>query len=900
MLRLPVAVTLALLLAACGGSSPRPAPPAGPPPPDSAGGTATAPANADATPPSLRLPRTVAPLAYRATLRADPAEEVFSGSVEIDVRMVAPTATIWMHGLALTIEEAVARRGAEQVALTVKQHGEDFLAFTAPRALAGEWTLDIRYRGKQEPSATTGLFRQQDGGDWYAYTQLEAIYARRVFPCFDEPDRKTPWTLTLEVPSALTAISNTRQLDEKPLADGWKRVSFAQSRPLPSYLVAFAIGPFEIALAGTSRGGAPIRIVTPRGKQAHAALSVEVVPRVLALLEDYVDSPYPYDKLDFVPIPVTVGFGCMENVGMVTCNERLMLFDPATASPFDRRTIAGLAAHELGHMWFGDLVTLAWWDDIWLNEGLATWITDRIVHVIDPRPDDIFDEIDNHGAALGADSLASARAVRQPIATAGDILNVFDGVSYGKAAAVMTMYERWVGADAFQRGIRAYLKKHADGNATTADFIAAMSAAIGKDVSGMSTFLDQPGAPLLTVDLRCDAGKPPVLTIAQSRYLPPGSAQPAIASKPWTIPMCVAHDQDGKRGDTCAVVSTATAEVPLDATACPKWLWPNAGGVGHYHVAMPPARVAQASGYGWSRMTPVERIAMSEDIGTMIAAGQLEITAGMSLVPRLMRENNRAAIERATGFAGWRPLVPAARMAAYDRWIVKTFGPEARKLGWLRKPGEALDVQGRRGALVGMVAQAGDRALLREAVKLAKSWRTLPKESRGSIMAAATRTDGATFDRFLTEALAEQDRSRRGELYAALGGTDDPERIAKVLALLLDSRVDVREVTYLPYSFWHEPARTQVETFVREHLSELQARTPDEGVTSGSTTYMGYFTNACDPARRDEIVAYVEATFSKLPGSEREIAQSVEGMDQCIAWKARMRPQVEGWAATLP
>jgi alanyl aminopeptidase len=415
----------------------------------------------------------------------------------------------------------------------------------------------------------------------------------------------------------------------------------------------------------------------------------------------------------------------------------------------------------------------------------------------------------------------------------------------------------------------------------------------------MSTFLDQAGAPLLTVDLRCDADKAPVLTVAQSRYLPPGAAKPTVESKPWQVPMCIAHDKDGKRGETCAVVTTATAEVTLDATACPKWLWPNAGAAGHYHVTMPPELVAQASGYGWSRMTPVERVALASEIGTMIQAGQLDLSVGLALVPRLMREGNRAAVELAAGSAGLRQFVPDARMAAYDRWILKVFGAEARKLGWLRKPGEALDVNQRRAALVGLVAEAGDRTLNREAVKLSRDWRTLPRDTRGGIMYAAVRADSAVFDRFYEDAAKETVRENRDVLRGALSATRDPARVQKVLDLLLDPKVDIRAVMYLPYGFWREPERTTVEAFIREHLDELWKRSPTEGVTSGSTEYAGYFTNACDPARRDEIAAFVKERFGKLPGADRELAQRIEGMDQCIAFKARMRPQVEAWAAKL-
>jgi len=264
-----------------------------------------------------------------------------------------------------------------------------------------------------------------------------------------------------------------------------------------------------------------------------------------------------------------------------------------------------------------------------------------------------------------------------------------------------------------------------------------------------------------------------------------------------------------------------------------------------------------------------------------------------------MREGNRAAVETATGVAGVRPLVPDDRLAAYDRWLLKQFGAEARKLGWLRKPDEPLDVNRRRNALVSLAAEAGDRKLGSEAVKLARSWRTLPRDTRDAVLHAAVRADSAAFDRLLADSLAEPVRENRDSLRWALTATRDPARVQKVLDLLLDPKIDLREVMYLPYGFGREPERTQVETFVREHLVELQARSPNEGVTSGTTTYVGYFTNACDPARRDEVAGFVTGTFGKLPGAEREIAQAIEGMDQCIAWKAKLRPQVEAWAAKL-
>jgi alanyl aminopeptidase len=583
----------------------------------------------------------------------------------------------------------------------------------------------------------------------------------------------------------------------------------------------------------------------------------------------------------------------------VTCTEEVVLRVPAEVTPRDRSRVAGFMAHELAHQWFGDSVTLAWWDDIWLNEGLATWIQDRVSAQLDPRPDDAFATVDNHVYALGVDSLGTARAVRQPIVSADDIGNVFDGVSYGKAASVLTMFERWVGPDAFQKGIRAYLARRADGNATTADFLADVGGAAGRDLSGLSTFLDQPGAPRLDVALRCEPGARPTVRLAQARYLPPGAAAPAIVSRPWSIPVCIAHDQDGARGETCGLVTEATAELPLDATACPRWLVPNAGGVGHYRFSMPPELVAQASSYGWSRMTPAERLVLADEIRVMIGDGTLDVAAGMALAPRLLRDGNRPAVSAAARFAHVADLVPEARRPVYHRWLIKVYGAAARRLGWIRRPGEALDLDGRRGALVPMVAAAGEPRLVREAVRLARRWRELPRDQRGRVLAAAIRADGATFDRILAEARREPERETRRDLFRSLAETRDPARVTQVLALLVDPQLDVNDLLYVPFGFEREPERSTMEVFMREHIGEVLARLPRDAVTGGVAELGGLFTSSCDPARRDEAAAFVTATFGAYPGGARVTAQTIEGMDQCIARRALLGPRVEAWLATL-
>ncbi len=254
--------------------------------------------------------------------------------------------------------------------------GSDYVRLTFQRNLSpGPWFLILEYGGRVESKDTEGIFRQKEGGDWYAFSQFEAIYARRAFPCFDEPSFKTPWQLTIHVPKGSIAVSNTPVASETADPDGGRTFAFAPTKPLPSYLVAFGVGPFDVVNAGTAgRNRTPIRMIVPKGHAAEARWAAETTGPILEVLEDYFGIPYPYEKLDDLAIPQTVGFGAMENAGLITYSSSLLLAKPADETIAQRRRYASVCAHETAHQWFGDYVTTAWWDDIWLNEAFATWM----------------------------------------------------------------------------------------------------------------------------------------------------------------------------------------------------------------------------------------------------------------------------------------------------------------------------------------------------------------------------------------------------------------------------------------------------------------------------------------------------------------------------------------------
>ena len=399
----------------------------------------------------------------------------------------------------------------------------------------GSGRLRIAYDGAISRRDMEGLFAQQEGDEWYAFTQFEPLGARRAFPCFDEPSVKIPWQITLQIPTRDSGFSNTPEISNRPGANGMKTIAFAETKPMPSYLVAVAVGPFEAVEAGKAgRKSTTIRILVPRGRSSEARWAVETTPRILIALKDYFDLPYPYEKLDQVSVPVF--FGAMENPGLVTYGQTLMLQKPGEETINGRRTYVSIAAHELAHQWFGNLVTMAWWDDLWLNESFASWMGQRITNSLGPDWGIDVEKVWSRSEALITDSLATTRQVRQPIESLHDIANAFDGITYAKGQAVLEMFEAWLGEDVFRRGVRQYINQHQWGNATFTDFADALSKAADRDiVQPLSSFLNQPGAPLVSVEQKCE-GERPRLVLAQKRYLPLGSA--GAESSVWHVP-CV-------------------------------------------------------------------------------------------------------------------------------------------------------------------------------------------------------------------------------------------------------------------------------------------------------------------------------------------------------------------------
>ncbi len=852
-------------------------------------------------PPKLRLSEVqdIVPTGYRVNLGLDPDKESFSGSIDIKVVVGKSAQTIWLSGSKIKVLQASISSGTKRVAAQPVPGGDDFvgLEFEAPIP-AGAAEIHIEYLGTVRSGDTSGVFRAEDGGNHYILTQFEATDARDAFPCFDEPSYKTPWQLTLRVPARDEAISNTPAASEASEGDTRTYV-FKETKPLPSYLIAFGVGPFEFVDAGVAgKAHFPVRIVTPKGRSGDAKYAAEVTASILTRLEDYFGIPYPYEKSDQVAVPVTVGFGAMENAGMVTYGQTIILADPASDTISRRRGYAQVAAHELAHQWFGDLVTTAWWNDIWLNEAFATWMEQKLIAEWKPEWKTRIEDVDSKLYAQDQDSLVSARKIRQPIESKGDIGNAFDGITYQKGAAVISMFEAWMGPEPFRDGVRRYLSRHAHKNATAADFLDALGSATGEIKSAFSTFLDQAGVPVVSASVDCSQ-QPPVLHLEQGRFLPLGSK--ASGAESWDIPLCIRYGTGAEVHTDCGLMSKLRMDRALKG--CPAWVEANDHAKGYYRVDYKGGMLsALVKGDVHHRLDAPERVDLIGNAQAMTTAGRLTAVDALGLVETFHADPEREVVERALDVAlsSREDLVPSELTPNYQRFLQKNFQSRARALGWIPQQGETEDARLLRPTLVRVIATyGGDRELARQAQDLAGRWlqdhAAVSPEVVGAVLnTAAYYGDLALFNRYLAEFKKTQDRQEKQRLLRAMTSFRDRGAIEAAMQSVLSGNISLAD----GFTLMIAPGQSQSDTrrmpfeFVKSHYQEI---------IKGKPSIFGFDLGAflprvgssfCDKQSRQELESFFGSRVAEYEGGKRALAQVVEGINQCIANKAAQGPSV--------
>ena len=856
--------------------------------------------------PTLRLGRNFTPLRYTARLALDPAKTMFDGEIAIEGTLDETASVVWMHGKNLVIATAKATDGAHEVALKVTPKG-DFLEVRAARPLdPGRWTLQLTYRGAVAQDGYEGAFMTKYANEGYIASQFEATAARTVFPCLDEPDRKAEWQLTLDVPKGLVATSNTSPTGRRDLDAAHERVHFAATRPISSYLVAFAVGPFDVIDAGRTRSGIPLRVVTPRGTGKKVAYLVSALPKIVTSLETWFGSPFPYPKLDIVVVPGMVG--AMENVAMITTDAKIVMFD--RPDPRDLYLLVSTIGHETAHQWFGDLVTAKWWDDIWLNESFASWIEDKVLLAFDPSwPTQA---IGYRQRAFHADELISARKIHQPIVTSADIQNAFDDITYPKGATVLRMIEHQLGDTAFQTAIQRYITAHADGSATAADLFVALDTA-GTPLGTLATgWFEQAGVPQVGMDLTCDSVGKARLALSQKRYLPDVEDPMAQGDQTWTIPVCVAFDgAKHERLEQCTVLSTAEAE--LELPVCPTWFAP-ATDYGYYHAKLDPKALEAVRDHGWTQLTPDEHISIYDDAATFARGNGPSLALLGSLAQKLAKGTKleiTVALGDVTAFgqldATGMPrdiaiAIPADLLAIARTKMRALVEPIAKSYGLAARPNEDQATAILRAALRKAVIWTHSTVLDAEARSLVPRVRELPAEEMWVVLALASNRDPKLLDKIRGDLAQEHDPVMRGALIQALTAVRDPTlHHAMLEALLAEPSLTPEELAGLWTMHFDQESRADSEAFLREHFAEVMKRLPRvETLFPLPLWTMPAFTEACEPGRRDEIAAYVTTHYAPVPASARPIAQAIEEMDLCIARKKLLEPSLRAWLTGKP
>ena len=854
-------------------------------------------------PPTLRLPDSVSPVSYRAELTLDPNKDDFSGVIHIEIQISRAVQSIWLNGTDLAITNAALHSAGNSYQAKSSISGSDFveLQFDSPiKTGAGE--LEIHYTGKLRLKDASGAFRSEDNGNRYIFTQFEPTDARAAFPCFDEPSYKVPWQLTLIVPAHDTAISNT-PIEHEEQSAGTRTYLFKETKPLPSYLIAFGVGPFDYVDAGTAcKKHVPVRIVTPKGHAAEAQYAAQVTPTILGRLEEYFGIPYPYEKSDNVAVPLLSG--AMENPGMVTYAQTIILGDPGRDATERQRGYAETAAHELAHQWFGDLVTTAWWNDIWLNEAFASWMEEKIVAEWKPDWQTHVAYVNAKLRAENEDSLTTARKIRQEIKTKDDIGNAFDGITYQKGAAVIGMFESYMGPEDFRKGVHSYLEQYAFRTATAPEFLDAVSSASHKNITqAFSTFLNQSGVPLVSVSLDCKQSAP-TLHLEQQRYVPLGVKPPA--DQLWQIPVCVRYGTGDASHQACTLMKQSQQDWTLKTSSCPAWVEANDNAVGYYLVDYQGALLANLTkNDGQKHLTAPERVDIMGNAESLSTAGKLPAAAALSLVEVFRDDSERYVAQRAVGIAlaPAQHLVPQDLEPNYRRFIQKNFAARAHALGWEPKGDEPDNVRLLRPRLLGVVATyGGDQELATQARTLTDAWFRNHTSVDANLVSAVLNTaayygDKAFLERFLAELRKTTDRQERERIIGALSSFRDPAAIGAAKQALLTGEIPFMEGNYLLFAGGQFPATRKLPfQFLAAHYDEIVAKRAGGVFDIGSALpYVG--AGFCDAESAKELENFFEPRLDKLLGAHHTLAEVLESVHACIALKAAQEPSVAAFLA---
>jgi alanyl aminopeptidase len=737
----------------------------------------------------------------------------------------------------------------------------------------GRYTLAMDFAAKFNRQAV-GLYKMVARGEPYLFTQFEAIDARRAFPVWDEPEFKIPFQLTVTIPALYDAVSNTPVVSETKNGDA-KTIEFARTKPLPSYLVALAVGQFDYTpILGMS---VPGRIIAPKGQGHLSQTAAEITPPVLAALEKYFDGKHPFEKVDLLAVP-EYWAGAMENPGAITFRDTILLLDPATATPSQRQSMARVVAHELAHMWFGDLVTMEWWDDLWLNESFADWMGDKITEQVFPQFEHAISEMGEVQSVMSADMRATTDPIRRREASPEEAMrNV--GLAYNKGKAVLGMFEAWIGPEAFRQGVLAHLKANAWGNANAGQFFASLSKKAPAGTSAaLETFIEQPGIPLVHVEVT----GPNTLRLTQKRF-----ATSAVKPETWKIPVTLRYSDGNTTRTKALMLDTASKDVRLEGDRI-VWVFPHAEAAGYYRWQLDDPSMSALASNATQVLSPRERLAFIGNLGALFRAGELHGDAYLEHLGRFAGDADPHVLSSLlTALGQVRSTFDSPELRPrFAEYVRRTLGPALASMGYTPREGEPQPLTVLRPDVLRWLAAYGeDEAVwqfIRERLpKYLQDPASLHPTLAGLVLGmSATRGDEALFNEYKSRFENATLPAERSRYLSALGQFRDPALKQKARDYALSGSVRPTELFSLVGGTDTEEEREDLYQWVTANYDALTRKLPPNFAAG-----MPFVASGCNPERVERAREFFATRKSE--GTDRQLARVAEQVNECAVLRER-------------
>ncbi len=862
-------------------------------------------ASAELNIPHAQLPETVTPKSYQIDMMIDPTQEGMSGTVAIEAVINEDADRIWIHAKEMSVSSAkIEYANGETKFLTFIAIPEE----DAPSGLAyltadgkipsGDGVITLEYETPYNQNLNSA-YQVKRGENAYIVTQFEPLGAREAFPSFDEPKYKVPFTLSITSPSDELVLSNTPKTGTISVEIGdaaWTKHQFATTRPLPTYLIAFAVGPYEMNDFGTippnsiRKTPLELRAIAAKGQGKNLEFALKGTEPILTALEEYFGTPYPYEKLDLIAAP-EYAFGAMENPGAIVYREYLLLL--GENSPLSqKRAYDRVHSHELAHQWFGNLVTPVWWEDIWLNEAFATWMGNKAIDIA--YPDANYDRV-TLNASLGAmniDTLSTTRKVREPLTRSENVMDQFDGITYRKGGGVLSMFESYLGEEAFQKGVRMHMDRYADDVATGDDFFKSIAEGSGNPdvVDAMKSFVDQPGLPLVKAQIFTDQAKGSGaftgIILSQSRYAPLGSK--TQQGQIWQIPVCIAYGQNGKSNKQCTLLDQNETQMKIPGEV--DWVTLNQNGAGYYRFTLDTKAWADLVG-NIDQLNTREALTVLDSLVAAFRAGEVESSVFLDGMSAFATHPEYDVASGSTRLLGFMESELADSRDDLARHVTQTYKSRYNRIvGTDTVEGDLLAP-----TLANLLIRLGqDKEITNKMVKAGSEYLGLDGDANKSAVAPnmlglalreTMREKGeAAYDALLDMA-ANGSSLEKGAAAGALSSIQSDtvyERLLTDVVLAEDSPLTGRQAgTVLGGLLRSEKYGEQTWDWFKANIVAYAKKVPD--VRKGGLPGAGG--NFCSLERLDEVREFVEANAELMPGYERSLLQTLESIELCAALK---------------